>query len=584
LGVVVDDITGWPTSGHFQIGGEIFSYTGTTPASNRFDDVTRAVADTTATTHLANAAVLGLTNSRFDLQLQPGVIVNADVSATAAIEQTKLNLTNVTAYVDTATDSVLGKASFSTDNFTVTAGAVIIKDKGIAYAEIQDVAAGTILGNLTGAAASVQEVSTSGIVQNGVNSLFTTLDTGSSVMTRRANSLKTTSTFSSISGTPVSGSGTVINLPVTSVSTPALSGIKGQGAIVTVSYDTVGGYTAITVTYGGNGYTEGEQLIVPGSYFPGGVDGEHDVSFTVETTGSNIDTTVYLGLERVTKIAEANSLVMTDASKNLGTAGNKFNNVHATTFYGNLTGASVTADVTGDLTGTADSATNLTGGTIGSIPYQSAIGVTTRLEPGTSGRYLKTQGPGQPPVWNEIIIPDGAADTLTGTTLATGVVNSSLTSVGTLTSLTVSGNLTIATNKLTVNSTSGAVGINNNLTVGGNLAVTGLSRVSVNNAVIASGIDQTGATLLEANINVITSVGVNTGVRLPDSVAGLRIIIKNAATNNLFIYPSASARINDKLLNEAVILEPDAALEYFCSTSAVGGSGGQWYTINATFA
>jgi len=111
-----------------------------------------------------------------------------------------------------------------------------------------------------------------------------------------------------------------------------------------------------------------------------------------------------------------------------------------------------------------------------------------------------------------------------------------------------------------------------------------LSRVSVANAVLASGIDQTGATLLEANINIVTSVGVNTGVRLPDSVAGLRIIVKNADTNNLLIYPSASARINDKLLNESVILEPDAALEYFCSTSAVGGSGGQWYTINATFA
>lgn len=583
LGVVVNDITGWPTSGHFQIGSEIFSYTGVTPASNRFDDVTRAVGDTTAATHLANAAVIGLTNSRFDLQIQPGVIVNADVSATAAIEQTKLNLTNVTAYVDTATASVLGKASFSSDNFDVVAGAVSIKDKGIAYAEIQDVAAGSILGNLTGAAASIQEVTTSGIVENGVNSLFTTLDTGSSVMTRRANSLKTTSTFSSISGTPVSGSGTVTNLPVTSVSTPAPSGIKGQGAMVTVSYDT-GGYNAITVTYGGYGYTEGEQLTVPGSYFAGGVDGEHDVSFTVETTGSNIDTVVYLGIEKVTKTAEANSLVMTDASKNLGAAGNKFNNVHATTFYGNLTGASVTADVTGDLTGTADSANNLTGGTIGSIPYQSAIGETTLLAPGTSGRYLKSQGPDQPPVWNEIIIPDGAADTLTGTTLASNVINSSLTSVSTLTSLTVSGNLTIATNKLTVNSTSGAVGINNNLTVGGNLAVSGLSRVSVDNAVLASGIDQTGATLLDANINIVTSVGVNTGVRLPDSVAGLRIIVKNTDANNLYIYPSASARINDKLLNEPVILEPDAALEYFCSTSAVGGSGGQWYTINATFA
>jgi hypothetical protein len=60
------------------------------------------------------------------------------------------------------------------------------------------------------------------------------------------------------------------------------------------------------------------------------------------------------------------------------------------------------------------------------------------------------------------------ANTLTGATLKSTVLNSSLTSVGTLSSLAVSGSATIAANLTANNAT-----ITNNLTVGGNLSVTG---------------------------------------------------------------------------------------------------------------
>ena len=69
-----------------------------------------------------------------------------------------------------------------------------------------------------------------------------------------------------------------------------------------------------------------------------------------------------------------------------------------------------------------------------------------------------------------------AAGTLTGTTLASNVVSSSLTSVGTLSSLAVSGDLTVDTNVLKVDTANNRVGINvtsptSNLDIVGNVVI-----------------------------------------------------------------------------------------------------------------
>lgn len=62
--------------------------------------------------------------------------------------------------------------------------------------------------------------------------------------------------------------------------------------------------------------------------------------------------------------------------------------------------AAVTATTfTGALSGNATSATNLAGGVMGSVPYQSGAGTTTFLAPGTSGYILQTKGAGLAPVW-----------------------------------------------------------------------------------------------------------------------------------------------------------------------------------------
>jgi hypothetical protein len=535
-------IAGFPSSGFLKIDNEVFQYSGTTTASNRFDGVTRAKFLTVAADHFTGTTVIGLDNSSINLQIQPGVIVNNDVNASAAIDQSKLAMTIATtrASAPAGTAAVIqaasGLASFDSANFEITDGFVGIKAGGVAYAELANIADGKILGNFTGAPTYPREVSTTDIVEDGINSLFTSIDDGAFVMTRRYDSLKNSSSFITITGTAISGSGNFLDIPVSSISG------NGSGARVTIGRSG-GSYSGVAVTYGGQGYAEGDQLFVSGLLL-GGATPANDLSFTVETTGTNIDTVVYLGVQRVSQTAAASSIVKTDASSNLGNSANKFNTVYATTFIGNLTGT---------VTGSASSATtanNLIGNIVGSIPYQGATDTTTFLSPGTSGRYLRSQGPGQPPIWNEITIPDGDANTLTGTTLASGVVNSSLTSVGTLTSLTVSGNV----------------------------------RYSVDSSVtaIATG---TG-TVLSKDVNIVVTVPVGGKVQLPVAVAGYKIFIRNNGLNDLTIFPGPGGTINGGAPDDpsAAPIVSGAGLEFICGLGATAGVGGDWYNLDATFA
>jgi hypothetical protein len=520
-GIEIADASTFPDPGgsytaYIQIGTEILSYTEIT--GNILENITRSNFTTIAAAHSSGAGVMSLDLSRLNLQIQAGAIDNNDISATAAIAQSKLAMNAATTRANATgiTQADRGLASFDSANFVVTDGWVGIKAGGIALGEIQDIAAGSILGNLTGSAAAPQEVTTSGIVQNGINSLFTTIDAGSNVLTRRVNSLKGATTFTNLVGTPIAGSGTLTNIPVSNISG------TGNGALVTVAFSG-GSYTGVAVTYGGNGYAEGDELYIPGTLL-GGASPANDYSFTVQVTGSNIDTEVYLGIERVSAIGEINSIVKTDYLGNLGNVANKFNNIYSTTFTGALSGNAATATT----------ATNLAGTDIGGIPYQSASNTTTILAAGTSGRYLKTQGPGNPPTWSELVIPDGSAENLTGTFINSGVTGSSLVTFGDLT------------------------------------------RRSVSDAVAAAGTTQAGATLLTKEINII-STG-SGGVKLPVALAGYRIIIRNNLGATINVYPNTGAQIANNGANAAVTLDPDAALEYF-ATSAT-----QWYNLNATFA
>jgi hypothetical protein len=138
----------------------------------------------------------------------------------------------------------------------------------------------------------------------------------------------------------------------------------------------------------------------------------------------------------------------------------------------------------------------------------------------------------------------GSAADLTGDTLASNVLISSLTSVGTLSSLTVSG----------------------------------LVKLSVATGLTATGTNQSTALVLTSQINTISTVPTNSGVRLPNGApAGYRIIVRNAVDGaTLRVYPPTGAQINT-LGNNTQFLLSDGALEFVCESAT------QWFTLTSTF-
>jgi hypothetical protein len=538
-GIIVGagETAAFPSSGFLQIGTEIFSYNGKTDVANRFDGVTRArissnnnsgfnVDLTTATTHSAGATVKSLNSAEINLQIKPNTIVNADVNDTAAISQSKLSMNSASTRSSAVgiTQADKGIASFDSNQFNTTDGWATIKDNGISLGKIAVIDPNTILGNLSVNSSSPVANTLSSVIEKGINESFTNIRVGNNVLTKRNNSLISNPTFSNIQGKAIAGTGSFQNVPISS-----LTG-NGNGAIATVTYAGES-YTNITITFGGNGYTAGDQLIIKGRLL-GGVDTDapvgNDLKFTV--TSGDIDSNVYFGIQKVSITAEPNSIVQTDFNGNLGNTVNRFNVIYANTFDGTVLSAS--------------SADNLSGGVTGSIPYQNDVGETAFIAPGTTGRYLRTQGPGLPPTWGEIAIPDGTAENLLGTTIASNVINSSLVTLGNLQSLVVEG----------------------------------LVQQVADENITASGTTQATATQITKNINIVTSVPTNSGIRMPVAAPGYRIIIKNTTSNPLNLYPASGARINSLVNNEAFVLPAEASLEFYASSAT------QWYTLNATFA
>jgi len=109
------------------------------------------------------------------------------------------------------------------------------------------------------------------------------------------------------------------------------------------------------------------------------------------------------------------------------------------TGLGTLTGLTVTNPISGSITGnaaTATSATNLAGGTVGAIPYQTGSSTTTFLSAGTNGQVLTLAG--GIPSW---ATPTTGTVTSVAQTFTGGIISvggSPITTNGTL-ALTVAG-------------------------------------------------------------------------------------------------------------------------------------------------
>ena len=149
----------------------------------------------------------------------------------------------------------------------------------------------------------------------------------------------------------------------------------------------------------------------------------------------------------------------------------------------------------------------------------------------------------------------GTANTATTAGTVTTAAQPNITSVGTLSSLSVSGNANV-----------------------GNLNATSYVVKSVGTSISAAGTDQSTATALSKEINVVTTVNSSTGVRLPTAVAGYTIIVNNQGGNTLNVYPASGAAINSSATNTAYALGIGSSLLFYAVSAT------QWYTLGASYA
>ena len=173
----------------------------------------------------------------------------------------------------------------------------------------------------------------------------------------------------------------------------------------------------------------------------------------------------------------------------------------------------------------------------------------------------------------------------------TNIPNSALTNnsvtIGT-TNIPLGGSATVLTGLTSVTSTNFYGTFNGDIsggTVTGDIVYQG--DVTIQNNLyrsVLTGISATGttlgtATVLVKDINVVSTVALNTGVSLQAEVAGLEVIVMNMGANDLRVYPSsAAAKIDSLALGAAFTLPVGAKIMFICVSAT------QWYTLNATYA
>jgi hypothetical protein len=278
-------------------------------ALNKMTDVTITSASTNNTlvydgvaNKWKNATMIGDINLSYNTStgvltasIQAGVIANSQVSATAGIVQSKLSL----AIASTAASAPVGSAaviqaangvvSFNSNEFTVSNGWASLKTSnssstGVTLGKIQQISAGTILGNRTGAAASPAELTPAQVISDA-GGLTGTLFGASGVMTVAYDG-------SNIGNNQYSVTGVTTSRAINSlVKTDGVGGID-------VNYVKIGGYKALGITSLTNTFTT-----------PGGF----DYMTVLGTTSSNSNMTVFGTLDVSNGTLKTN-LLTTDKS------------------------------------------------------------------------------------------------------------------------------------------------------------------------------------------------------------------------------------------------------------------------------
>lgn len=169
---------------------------------------------------------------------------------------------------------------------------------------------------------------------------------------------------------------------------------------------------------------------------------------------------------------------------------------------------------------------------------------------------------------------------VTGTSTIGGDVNVTGGVTGGL--LTSTGDIDIAGNVNTDNVlATGCVFATSNITSSNSVVANLYFVSSVSTTVTPTGSTQgdaldLGGPTYNKQIYIITAVSSGTGVKLPASVPGLRILIRNQGGNPLLVYPPVGSQINALAVNAGYSLANIATvsgIEFICSTSTT------WFTL-----
>lgn len=184
-----------------------------------------------------------------------------------------------------------------------------------------------------------------------------------------------------------------------------------------------------------------------------------------------------------------------------------------------VSGGIVTATrFVGSLTGVADTSINLSGGVRGSVPFQKSSGITSFVDPGTTGYVLITNGPGQDPNWAPVSAASGAFGGIT--------VRDEGNLVGTASSITT---LNFVGPNIVANATVGPNGIAT-ITVADYVSIAGYST----NSGIATNVIGGIASVTSLTVSGVTTLGVTTTTNLTAqqiNVSGVSTLTTLNSTN-----------------------------------------------------
>lgn len=109
----------------------------------------------------------------------------------------------------------------------------------------------------------------------------------------------------------------------------------------------------------------------------------------------------------------------------------------------------------------------------------------------------------------------------------------------------------------------------------GNISTTGFVYNTTELGIAANGNSLSTATQLTKSQNIVVTANVGEGVRLPNAISGMSVVIMNNTANAFNVYPQANVQINDLAANVPYVHEANLAIQY------IAPAGYQWYTVGS---